>query len=220
MLVEPLPLKKSDNITGWKLIKGKDVGCQIQLEKNFLIIIPCTCIVNIYLRSKTDTTIKFGIYDRNYFKKLEEHTLEILKDNLNVFEFKFEVRKMTEFSFYIKGDDFDIVLDKKTSFEVVPIETWENPEDLVGDKSHPWKQGQEIVINQDIEKFRFIHITAKKGVLYINKMISPLYMNSIDAWNINIEDKVVLAFTGTNHKTLNIKETHGFEIVNMVGIIC
>ena len=73
------------------------------------------------------------------------------------------------------------MVDKKSRFEVVPIETWENPEDLEGDKPHPWKQGQEVVIEQDIEKFRFIHITAKKGVLYINKMISPLYMNRIDA---------------------------------------
>ena len=202
------------------MIKRQGVGCQIEEEKNIFFDISCICSVYIYLRSKTDTTITLGLYDREHGGIAEEKTVDLLKDELNATVLKFEAKNGSQYSIYIKGEDLNIELDKKTRFEVVSIKTWKNPKDIEGDKVTPWKQGQKIMIYQEIEKYRFVHITAKKGVLYINKMISPLYMDQVDTWNINVEDKLTLAFTGTNHKTLFIKETHGFEVVNMVGIEC
>ena len=136
----------------------------------------------MYLTSKTDTTIWFGLYDSENLKTAGEKTVDLLKDELNVTLLEFKVNPPAQYSLYIKGEDFNVVLDKKTRFEVVPIETWGNPEDIDGNKVLPRKQGQEIVIDQDIEKFRFLHITAKKGVLYINKMILPLYIDEVDVY--------------------------------------
>ena len=91
---------------------------------------------------------------------------------------------------------------------------------------YPWKVGN-INIDNDIEKYQFIHITAQKGNIFLSKTISPRAMVATkqDDWKIAINDDItqsediVLTFSGKGHKKIKI-EAMWFTIISMYGVRC
>ena len=73
---------------------------------------------------------------------------------------EFKVNPPADYHFLIKVKDLDIELDKKSRFEFVFDNTWLIPDDIVGDKTFPWKEGYDILLSKNIEKYRFLHITT------------------------------------------------------------
>ena len=70
-----------------------------------------------------------------------------------------------------------------------------------------------------------IYITGKNGANFISTTISPNGMKGKDVlddkiWKISLEDKIKLEFSASNHKTLEIKETNGYQILSMYGVRC
>ena len=125
----------------------------------------------------------------------------------------------TRLSIQVEGKDLDLEIVNSSRFEVVLDEKWEVPQRIDGDKPYPWIHDQEIRLVQDIEKYRFIYITAVNGNNYINELISPVCMTGT-SWKIEIYGVIALEFIGSNHQTLKIESKQGFSIVNMYGIAC
>ena len=119
----------------------------------------------------------------------------------------------------VDGKDLDLVIDSSTRFEVVLTEKWEDPETIYGNEKYPWIHGDVILLDQDVEKYRFIHITTILKGNYFSYMISPTFMKGSN-WIVDIYGLITLQFTGTDHKTLKIKSNRGSSVVNMTGIIC
>ena len=124
-----------------------------------------------------------------------------------------------ELSLRVDGKDLDLVIDSSTRFEVVLDEKWEVPEMLDGNKPYPWSHDDVIQLDQNVEEYRFIHITAVNKNNYISDMISPMCMTT-PSWDLDIYGLIGLKFTGSGHKTLKIHSTQGFSIVNMTCIAC
>ena len=219
-LSKPLRLTvKGGNLVGWKVSKTVGLICQLIDKKTFYIAQKAVCSVYIHCRSRKDSKVTVAVVDRRmggYIERVEKH---LPKDELVTILIECSVAKVAKLSMQMEGDDLDVEVDKSTRFEVVLKEKWEVPERIEGSKPYPWGHGQEIQIYQDIEKYRFIHITLAKGNIYISETISPSAMEG-PSWKVPIHNLLALEFSGKGHKTLKIGGIGGYSIANMEGIIC
>ena len=220
-LKKPLEIKEiGGNIVGWEMIKESGFECQIVNEKDIMFQRSGFCSAYIYVRSRTDVSFNLVLYNREEAKEEKIVSVSIPKHELTPVLLEFKVNPPAEYHFMIKGKDLDIELDKKSRFEFVFDNTWLLPDDIDGDIPQPWKEGVVVLLSKNIEKYRFLHITAKKGLAYVNKIISPSSMEEGEAWNVSLENKCNLEFSGKEHKKLTIKKGDGFGVTSMIGIVC
>ena len=172
----------------------------------------------IYCKSKKESKVWIVIMNRTKGRVEKRLEVDLPKDELIAVLIDCSLNG-AEISLRVDGQDLDLVIDSSTRFEVVLTEKWEVPETIDGNKIYPWIHNDVILLDQNVEEYRFIHITALFKDSYISYMISPTSMVG-SIWFLDIYDLITLHFTGEGHKTLKITSTKGFSVVNMSGIIC
>ena len=219
-LTDPINITEGGGyLVGWKVDKSVGFACQLVDRKNFILdkrLMSSTAY--IYCKSKKDSKVWIVLMNRTRGRIVKRVEVDLPKDELVAVLVDCSLNAV-ELSLRIDGEDLDLVVDSSTRFEVVLTESWEVPETIDGNKAYPWVDNDVILLDQDVEKYRFILITVLKGNSYLSDMISPACMLT-PSWYIDVMGLISLNFTGEGHKTLKITRSQGFSVVNMTGIIC
>ena len=219
-LTDPINITKGGGyLVGWKVDKSVGFVCQLVDRKNFILdkrLMSCTGY--IYCKSKKESKVWIVIMNRTRGRVVKRLEVDLPKDELVAVLVDCSLNAV-ELSLRIDGVDLDLVVDSSTRFEVVLAEKWEIPETIDGNKPYPWVDDDVILLDQDVENYRFILITVLKGNSYLSDMISPACMLT-SSWYLDVMGVISLNFTGEGHKTLKITRSQGFSVVNMTGIIC
>ena len=131
------------------------------------------------------------------------------------------VAKRETLTVRIRGDNLDLVVEKGSRVEVTETHRWEAPELIVGNVTYPWTS-RTVFLANDIDKYHFLHVTARKGEIFLQKTFSPTGMVAphYTSWTISVEGKITLRFTGSTHKQLDITAEKDYEILSIYGVRC
>ena len=212
--------KDGGYLEGWKVDKTLGLVCQLLADKKnfYLDNRKMICTGYLYLKSWKESTVSIVVMNRSkgrVAKRLEVHLPE---KEMTVVLIDCSLRGV-EMSLRVDGKDLDLRVESSTRFEVVLTEKWEVPETIDGDKIYPWTHNDVIHLDEDVENYRFVHVTALLKSNYVSYMMSPTSMTG-SLWLLDISGLISLQFTGVGHKTLKIVSPQGYSVVNMTGIIC
>ena len=216
-------------LKSWKLVKKDgsvvqrvDHGFRISHQSRFSVYLHCKSL------RETQKNVEFQIYSLTDSKPVTTEIVNLTKGEMTSVLLHHRIDKVTDLSVRIFGKELDFTINKESRVEVKETHRWEQPELIVGNVQYPWKSLQEIKLENDMTDYSLLYINAKKGDSYICKTLMPSGMRVAstthklnDPWEINLDNIITLRFVGYYHeRTLNIKETNGYEIISMYGVVC
>ena len=207
-------------LEGWKVDKSLGFVCQLLADKKNFYLDNRKLISTgyLYLKSRKESRVSIVIMDRSRGRVAKRVAVDLPERETIVVPIDCSLQGV-EMSLRVDGKDLDLLVEKPTRFEVVLTEKWEVPEKIVGDKIYPWIHNDVIHLDEDVEEYRFVHVTALLKSNYVSYMISPTSMSG-SIWHLDISGLISLQFTGVGHKTVKIVSPQGYSVVNMTGIVC
>ena len=209
----------------WKITKADDRVVQTRSAGGeFIISQPSRCTAYLHCRAPhvTQENVRFELYSRSVATPVNSQVVTLPKGELISILLNHGIAKRETLTVRIIGINLDLIVTKGSRVEVTETPRWEAPEMIVSNKVYPWTS-QTVTIANDIEQYNFLHITAQNGEVFVAKTISPIGMTGdyeIPVWQISVEDKIQLEFSGVKHKTLKIVANDGYKILSMYGVRC
>ena len=216
-------------LNNWNITKIDDRVVQIQDKGAFVISQSSRCSVYLHCRAEKRTLEKvtFTIFSNTLGKQVSAEVVRLPKGESISILIHHTVDKRETLTVRIFGTDLDFKVEKSSRVEITETHRWEAPELIVANKVYPWKVGV-LKLDNDIEKYQYIYITAQLGSFFLYKTIYPTAMlvSKQEEWSAVIANdslqkgEITLTFSGIGHKTLQLRNLGDFSIISMYGVRC
>ena len=211
-------------LDGWQITKSDDMVVGTQSVGQFIISQPSRCSAYLHCRAPrtTQKDVTFELYSRSIGTPVVSKVVTLPKGELISILMHHSIAKRETLTVRIVGTNLDLVVEEGSRVEVTETHRWEAPEMVVGSAVYPWTSGT-IYLANDIERYHFLHLTARNGDVFVEKTFSPIGMrgpHDINVWKLSVEQKISLEFSGEKHKTLQITADKGYEILSIYGVRC
>ena len=210
-------------LDGWQVTKRDDRVVDTQAVGQFIISEPSRCSAYLHCRAPrtTQEDVTFELYSRSIGTPVVSKVVTLPKGELISILMHHSIAKRETLTVRIVGTNLDLVVEKGSRVEVTETHRWEAPELIVGNVVYPWTS-RTVFLANDIDKYHFLHVTARKGEIFLQKTFSPIGMVAphYTSWTISVEGKITLRFTGSTHKQLDITAEKDYEILSIYGVRC
>ena len=207
----------------WQITKSDDRVVQTISAGQFIISQQsrCSAYLHCIAPRTTQENVTFELYSRSTGTPVSSKVVTLPKGELISILMHHGIAKRETLTVRIVGSDLDLTVQKGSRVEVTETHRWEVPEMIVGNVVYPWTS-QTIYLANDIEKYNFLHISARKDDVFIEETISPIGMKAphYTSWTISVEGKITLQFSGPTHKTLHITADKDYKIPSIYGVRC